>query len=144
MRCYSLLILPALFSMATGAPADDATKKELQLLQGTWRAVSVVGVDAEPMPDEDLRVTKLVIEGNHFSLTTKMLVIFGTFTIDPTKTPKTIDVTLATAENPEQRMLGVYQIDGNSRKSCFALVGEPRPKDLAPSSKGFLRFEWKR
>jgi uncharacterized protein (TIGR03067 family) len=71
--------------------------------------------------------------------------IFGRFTLDPSKTPKTIDVLLGDAKKQEDKLLGIYQIDGELRRSCFAMPGQERPKGFSsPETKGCLQLEWKR
>ena len=67
--------------------------------------------------------------------------ISGAFTIDPSKTPKNIEFLLA--NNPEEKFLGVYEIRGERRLSCFALPKQARPRQIRPTEKGFLMFEWK-
>ena len=50
----------------------------------------------------------------------------GTFTLDPSRKPKGIDVT------PEdgKPILGIYQIDGDTHKVCLAEPGRERPTEF--------------
>jgi hypothetical protein len=59
--------------------------------------------------------------------------------------PKTIDV-LLDAKKGEQpvKVLGIYRIGGETRKSCFAMPDQLRPKAFPESPKGFLQLEWER
>jgi len=84
-----------------------------------------------------------VVKGNEFTLTDKGVPTSGTFTIDPTKTPKTIDFLLADSKSPKAKFLGVYEILGERRLSCFAFPMQERPRGVRPSDKGYLMFEWK-
>ena len=47
----------------------------------------------------------------------------GTFKLDATKTPKQMD----TISTEKEIMLGIYELEGDSFKVCFAPVGKPRP-----------------
>ena len=55
------------------------------------------------------------------------------YALDPTRTPKRIWITLTPtdpSEMPEQ-VAGIYEIDGDTFKSCFGAPDEPRPTDFA-------------
>jgi uncharacterized protein (TIGR03067 family) len=143
MRCCSLLILLAPLAVGVGAPSEDAAMQELQRFQGAWQAVSFQHADGRQASEEEVKNTRLVIEGNRFTLTGKDYTLAGTFTIDSTKTPKMIDVLLTSKDGRETRFLGIYQIQGDTRKSCFALAGKERPTQLS-SEKEYFGFEWKR
>ena len=93
--------------------------------------------------DEDLKSVRLVVKGNQFTLTDKDMSISGTFTIDASKTPKTIDFRLADSKSPDDKFLGVYEILGERRLSGFALPKQERPRGVRPTEKGYLMFEWK-
>jgi uncharacterized protein (TIGR03067 family) len=142
MRCCGLLILLAPLAVGVGAPSEDAAKQELQRFQGAWQAVAFQHADGRQASAEEVKNTHLVIEGNRFTLTCKDYTIAGTFTIDPSKTPKTIDVLLTAKDGLETRFLGIYQIQGDTRKSCFALAGKERPTQFS-SEQEYFGFEWK-
>src|SRR5262249_45853031 len=142
MRWCSLLILLAPLS-AGGAPLGDAAKKELEQFQGSWKAVSIQHADGRQASEDEVQNTRLVVEGNKFTLTGKDSIISGTFTINPAKTPKTIDVLLTSKDGREIKFLGIYQMQGDKRKSCFALPEKERPTQFS-SDKGYFGFEWRR
>ena len=91
---------------------------------------------------EEVRETRLVVEGNKFTLTGKGYSIAGTFTIDPSQTPRAIDVRLTSNDRPAVRFRGIYQTQGDRRKSCFSL-SDKRPTRFAPKE-GCFGFEWQR
>jgi uncharacterized protein (TIGR03067 family) len=143
MCCHALLILLAPLAVGVGAPAKDDMKKEIQRFQGAWQAVSLQYADGRQASEEEVKNTSLVVEGNKFTLTGKDFTIAGTFTIDPTKTPKAIDVVLVSKDGDKTKFLGIYELQGDARKSCFALTDKERPTQFS-SEKGYFGFEWKR
>jgi uncharacterized protein (TIGR03067 family) len=142
MRWCSLLVLVAPLGVGAG-PLEDAAKKELEPFQGSWKAVSIQHADGRQASEGEVQNTRLVVEGNKFTLTGKDSTLSGTFTVNPTKTPKTIDVLLTAQDGRETKFLGIYQIEGGTRKSCFALPGRERPAQFS-SEKGYFGFEWRR
>lgn len=142
MRFCLLLLTFAPMALATGPIGDRAAKEVLEKFQGSWQAVSVINLDGKPASADEVLHTRLVVKGNTFTLIDKTNTIRGTFSIDPTRVPKTIDVMLEGAK-PEDKILGIYRLEGELRRSCFVLPGKDRPKDLPSEGKGYLQFVWK-
>lgn len=116
------------FVLMAGTPKSELIKKDLEKFQGTWQLISAE-TDGKKAPEEQVSKIKVVIKGN------KHTVLFGDkvavkeipFQIDPTKNPKNVDDTL-----PDGRMIhGIYELDGDTLKSCVAQVGKPRPTEFA-------------
>src|ERR1700722_8697638 len=122
-----LLLAPMImWLMAPAAGQDDASKKDLQMLQGDWAAIVMVQ-DGQAMPKDDAQAYFRTITGNKYSVFRydKTLAKW-TFTIDATKTPKTID---ARPEGNDKGApsLGIYDFDGGKLKLCTAKAGMERP-----------------
>ena len=64
----------------------------------------------------------------------------GTQKLDPSKSPKTIDVTMTEGPSKGTVMLGIYEIDGDTLKVCFDPHGKKRPTEFksAPGSQTFV------
>jgi uncharacterized protein (TIGR03067 family) len=129
--------------MANGVGPEDSAKKELQQFQGPWKAISIQHADGRQASEDEVQNTRLVIQGNKFTLTGKDYTVSGTFSVTPTRTPKAIDVLLMSKEGRETKFLGIYQMRAGTRKSCFALPEKERPTQFS-SEKGYFGFEWKR
>src|SRR6516162_4825848 len=112
MRLYVLFALLVGLTLAADKPGEDAVKKELAKFQGSWQAVAVQHADGQPASSEEARETHLVVEGNKFTLTGKGYSISGTFTLDPTKTPKAIDAVYRPNDGPAIRFPGIYAVHG--------------------------------
>ena len=100
-------------------PDEDAIKKELKLFQGKWSAVSAQGFDGKPVPDDELKAASLVVDGDKFTFKSSETTIEGTFKIDPTKKSRQSTFSSAT-KRQKPLVLGVYEIKGDTRRSCFA------------------------
>ena len=155
MKGFALVVL-FLFSMVPWVSGDDdtkMTKEELikldyERLTGTFRLVSGT-VDGKPVPDDVRNKTVLVTDHDKFTVSTgdeAGTSAEGTFTIDPTKTPKTADSLQGSGPDKGKTVLGIYEIvDGNHKRACWAPVGQPRPTEFSsePGSGRILQV-WER
>src|SRR5262249_27610118 len=134
MKGRALLVLPVVFLLAGGDAKDDALKKERQKHQGTWKAVSVK-VDGKMMPDAFLQtlVDPCVIKDAKWTRhhSGGKVGHRGSYTIDPTKSPKTINFLITEGVGKGQTQLGIYEITGDTVKICFAAPGKQRPNDFS-------------
>ena len=129
-------------SGGTGARADDKAdaEKELKKLQGTWTFESVE-VGGKEAPAADYKSMTVTFEGGKFTVKTGDEVIqVGTEKLDPSKSPKAIDVTMTEGPNKGAVMLGIYEIDGDTLKVCFDPQGKKRPTEFksTPGSGDFV------
>jgi uncharacterized protein (TIGR03067 family) len=131
---------------AAGGAKEDAVKKELQALKGTWRVISRE-VDGKKASEEELKgVTLTRDETGKFSVRRgDKLIVAGVIKIDPTKKPKTTDVTYTGGEFKGQTALGIYEIEGDTYRGCVARPGGERPKDFsAKAGSGHSLIVYKR
>ncbi len=128
MRWQSLLALLGAFALvAAGAPEPKAANKELEKLQGTWEEMSCVD-DGSEVSAELLQGRKAVIEGDKMTEKHKGEVIGqSAIKLDPTRSPKEIDVTPLSGPEKGRVLRGIYSRDGDTLKACFARPGEDRP-----------------
>jgi uncharacterized protein (TIGR03067 family) len=123
----------------------EAIQKELARLQGEWSMVSG-SADGTAMPDQMLKRMKRICKGDETTTMTGGQVYFkAKITIDPTKKPKTIDYQMTEGFTKGKKQLGIYELDGDTFKSCFAKAGADRPKDFtSKSGDGRTLSVWKR
>jgi uncharacterized protein (TIGR03067 family) len=128
--------------MAADPPAEDAAKKDLQQMQGDWAAVSYIR-DGQALPDDDAQALFRTVKGNEYTVYQfRKAIGQGTFTLDATKKPRTID---AQPKGQDKPILGIYEIDGKTWKLCFAAPGKDRPMDFrAKEGSGHTLTVWER
>jgi uncharacterized protein (TIGR03067 family) len=104
---------------AAQPPKDDPAKADLAKLQGEWTVKSIT-VAEMPLPGE--LPGKLVIEGEKFGDLSSNL----TIALDPTKSPKEIDLVRAPSG---QKWMGLYKLDGDTLTLCLAMIEKGKLAD---------------
>jgi uncharacterized protein (TIGR03067 family) len=128
MRVTVPLIVVLVFAGAAGA--QDAVKKEMVQLEGEWSMVSGEA-NGQPMPPEAVKTGKRVAKDGQTTITIGGQVYFtAKFTIDPTKKPKAIDYAMTEGPTKGKTHLGIYELDGDTVKFCFAAPGKDRPTEF--------------
>jgi uncharacterized protein (TIGR03067 family) len=121
-----VLLLAALLLVAADPPREEAIKKEREKLRGSWVDVTD-STRMIPVPaDKGLAIQDFTSD----KISTRLWVKEGgkivtkdvnemSFTLDPTKNPKTIDFTLIKGPGKGKTYRGIYQFDGDDLKLCF-------------------------
>jgi uncharacterized protein (TIGR03067 family) len=137
MKRFTWLVLGCTLGVAglvaaSGADKEAAINRDRGLYRGTWRAVSLQ-VDGKMAADQDTKkLTVINHPGGLWSLLSDGKEISaGTSEIDPTKLPKTIDFVPTMGNDKGKLYLGIYELEGDHRKLCFAGPGKSRPLDFA-------------
>jgi uncharacterized protein (TIGR03067 family) len=114
-------------------------------LQGEWSMVSG-SADGQPMPDELRKQMKRVCKGDETTTTMGgRMFIKAKITIDPSKKPKTIDYQMTDGFTKGKTQLGIYEVAGDTFKSCFGKPEAERPADFTSKpGDGRTLSVWKR
>jgi uncharacterized protein (TIGR03067 family) len=126
------LLMIAALGLVLGACNRQATAKtpktDLERLQGTWNLVSAIQ-DGNALPEDKVKQTTIVFKGDTFRFpgsaeyaTSRA----GTIKLDEMKTPKEMDA----ISTEKEVMLGIYALEENGYKVCFAPAGKPRPTEF--------------
>jgi uncharacterized protein (TIGR03067 family) len=125
--------------------AEDRIKKEMLQLEGEWSMASGVA-NGQSMPKEAVKTGKRIAKDGKTAITIGGRVLFkASFTIDPKKNPKAIDYAMTEGPTKGKTHLGIYELDGDTVKFCFAAPGMDRPSDFtAPKGSQRTFSVWKR
>src|SRR4051794_6711684 len=127
------------------ASANDPPRSDLDKLQGTWLLVAME-TDGEDVPAEDFKDYKSVYEGTRLTLLDGDRVRRrGIVTLESSRKIKAINTWDQDGPYADQTVPGIYELDGDTLKLCFARPGEERPKEFTTKSgTGFLYCVYKR
>ena len=139
MRKYGVAVLAVvslfaavLSQSAAGDAKEEAVAKDLLAFKGTWRMNSKE-VDGKKFSEEEIKDVIATNDGSgNISVRRGDKEINeGTVKLDPTKSPKTIDVTFTEGERKGQMVLGIYEIEGDAFRVCVARPGDERPAEFS-------------
>jgi uncharacterized protein (TIGR03067 family) len=139
MRLYALLGIALFFAMtslsAAGDAKDEAIKKDRKKYEGTWQVVSLE-VDGNKSAEDDAKKITVINEadGKWAIEVDGKVIARGTSEIDPTKKPKTVDLTVTEGEGKGQTALGLYEFEDDTRKVCLAPAGKDRPSEFSSTA----------
>ncbi len=133
MKRYVVMVLVAGLLLAADTKKDDA-KKDQEALLGIWRPVSSEQGGKEQ--NDEAKEHALIFDKDTFTVKKGDEVrIKGTFKIDPSKKPKTIDMTITEGRRDEDKGMelhGIYELDKDTLKWCTSEPGgRDRPKEFA-------------
>jgi uncharacterized protein (TIGR03067 family) len=110
--------------------SQDAAKKEMSQLEGQWSMVSGEA-NGLSMPKETVQTGKRTAKDGETTIMIGGQTYFkAKYTIDATKTPRAIDYMMTEGPTKGKTHLGIYELDGDSVKFCFAAPGKDRPTEF--------------
>ena len=116
MRTTSLIMLIVGGLVVSAGPEPD-TKKELAKMEGTW-LVAEYDLGGKKLSSDMLKAMAVVIRGDTLTLKVKGEAdIVQNLTIDPSKTPKTLDYTFE-EDGKKIKVLAIYELVGDQLKIC--------------------------
>ena len=115
-----------LATIGTLAAADDVAKFE-----GSWQIESME-IAGKAVDLKDLKDSRLVLKGNTWAQDKAR----GTYTIDASKIPKTIDLTFTEGPVKGAVLKGIYELDDTTYKLCVGPPKGERPTVFDSKAKG--------
>jgi uncharacterized protein (TIGR03067 family) len=132
-----VLTLLAVGLMLGADDKKDANKEELKKLEGTWKIESMEQ-NGTKVAEEEFKDLVVTVKGDTYTVKNGDKVIdAGTFKIDATKKPKTMDTTPTDGQDKGKTILSIYELDGDTYKECQAEAGSKnRPTEFSTKSGG--------
>jgi len=125
---------------------DDAAKKDLKLLQGTW-VMAALEVNGTDVPANKLEGTVLTIKDDRYVVKVKdKLVTTAIIVLDAKKDPKELNMTPQDGDKKDKLQKAIYKIEGDTFKLARGLNPEQeRPRQFAtwPDTNYFV-VTWKK
>jgi uncharacterized protein (TIGR03067 family) len=132
MRKYAFILFWMTRSLfAADDPKQEVIKKEAARLQGPWKIVSA---EIGGKPDAGRLNAQVIIKDDTFTRKISNLIARGTYKIDPTAKPATIDATYTDGPEKGKTLQGIYALDGDTWKICYS----QRPTEFSSKSSQIL------
>lgn len=141
MRRFLTILLVGL-SLPVAVIAASADKKADPGLNGDWSTVSFLRAGA-PLPKEKQFPGRIMTikEGKFSEVRDGKIAVSGPLEIDSTKSPKWMDATFELGgPGPDEKVLGIYELDGDNLKVCCGAAGDPRPTKFESPDGSHLRL----
>jgi len=129
-------------------PQSAAAQRDYERLSGTWQLTRGL-VNGKAVPAGVALNTVLITDRNTFRFPKASGVgthPAGTFTVNPTTSPKQVDSVAEGGPHAGQLTRGIYEIlDTNHKRACWGPPSGPRPAGFTspPGSKRILQY-WKK
>ena len=139
----ALLLALAAGTLPAARTADQPTvKTDLARLQGEWSMVSGVA-DGYAVPDTMLKNSQRTCDGDVTTVIVGgQLILQAKFTLDPSKTPKTVDYLAIDGVTKGRKHFGIYELDGDTVKFCFGEPDAARPTEFGFCQKVLCAITW--
>jgi uncharacterized protein (TIGR03067 family) len=133
-RVVMIVVVPMVSAVALAADKEEAISADRALLAGEWRVVSIEAngnTNADPVV---ARVTILNgLDGKWTLLANGQTIADGTSEIDPTSSPKTIELKSRRSSVDNARgtnYRGIYEVHETTRRICFVPADKPLPESF--------------
>ena len=130
---------------AADPPKDGATKDkpkddaDAQKIQGMWVAVSAE-MDGKPAPAEAIKDLSILVTADKMAFNPKGEDRQSLYKLDPTTTPKGIELTPQDGPAKGKTVHGLYELDGDRLKLCLLNGPGEEPKAFATTPGSNLRL----
>jgi uncharacterized protein (TIGR03067 family) len=131
----SVLLIVSLATRAFAQTPAEQLRHEEKKLAGLWNVIGAEA-DGKKMSGQQVPHLKLTFKDGRFSVQMDQeKPQEGTYKIDPSKRPKTIDISRTSGPNNGKQQLGIYELMGNSLKICACETGNDRPTTFDTTDK---------
>src|SRR5262249_3948594 len=114
------------------AGLSEEVRQAMEDLQGTW---VVTRARRNEAVDPALAPASGTLSGNRFtSRNGQTTIAAGTWTVDPTRTPSTLELRYTEGRQKDQKVEGIYSRDGKVWVVIYSAPGEPPPTSFKEAS----------
>lgn len=130
-RMTRFLVPLAAIVLIGAEPQADATKKDLERMQGRW-TVQQAHRDGKDAPAEALEKMSVKIDGNKLTIddAESAREEIAELALDPSENPAKIDLKV-NHPGDQQTLQGIYKIDGDTLSICWTKHSGARPTEFA-------------
>jgi uncharacterized protein (TIGR03067 family) len=115
---------------ASALPAAD-DKEDMDRFEGEWSGVSLV-LNGQALPADFVKSFKRVVKGNETTvLNGGQVILKATYTVDASKSPRSIDYQITQGPDKGKMQLGIYEFEGEMVRVCLSQPGSDRPTEFA-------------
>jgi len=140
-----LFLLAAALGLAPALPSPDSAKERDSRtdLDGTWKMTRVVDSGREDAKPVGTRVE--IQKGRIIGYDTESKQTYAvSYQLSPAKNPGEINMTIVEGKDKGKSAEGIFALEGDTLKICYAFDGGPRPKSFATAGQKWICLEMKR
>lgn len=128
MKNLYFILLILIVSMLTMAYADDS-KDDRKLVEGKWVPISAE-LAGTALPEALIKTWLLDLKDGKYTFKNGAEVDQGTWKLDVTKKPKTIEIKGTEGPNKGKTILTIYELTDDTLKVCYDLSGKEYPAEF--------------
>lgn len=127
-----------------GATPIPRERADPGIIEGVWQP-TMAELGGKKLPDEVRSSITLEVKEREYTVTSGTTVDRGTFKLDLSTTPKSLDIIGGEGPNKGKTFLAIFEREGDTLRVCYDLSGKTRPTEFK-TTEGSLLFlvEYKR
>ncbi len=130
MAFTSWIVTPVPPKETKNQPVTDSVQDDRDRLQGTWIGVSLERDGRVVYRGAEARKARVSFVGSSAVFEDPGATLVGTFTLNPTRAPKTFDLTVTEGGEQETYPAGIYELSADTFRLCFAFPTVERPTEF--------------
>jgi uncharacterized protein (TIGR03067 family) len=143
IKLIVLFSLTIILLQAVEARGGNEGNGDPEKLAGAWTCVSAVN-NGKPLGEDVVKQLKLTLTEKRYKTEKGKQVLFdGIYKVDPGQRPKHIDITAPEGEQGGKTSKGIYALEGDTLKMCYADKDRPTGFESKAGS-GATLVVWKR
>ena len=130
MKIIGLLGILGTLGLLNNLEKNKTLMNDTDNIEGTWYCVSAI-VNGKTLPKATTELLRLTLTKERYKTEKGTEVLFdSTYTLDPRKNPKEINMVGTEGELTGKIAPGIYSHDGKLLKLCYVMPGLPRPQSF--------------